>query len=163
MPVYSINFIYITGNSIFKARKALLYFTVGDSKRNPERKISFSYQEPTRFLFNSGTKWGWKGNLIRVFFSKSSLMKQEWMNYSKVKSVISCRGSELTSSCERKGASVSCWPRTLRSRALGWQPHRDAMERACLPPSQPRTLRPRTAFQPEARLALSLRSCCCCI
>lgn len=131
-------------------------------KEIQREKFNFLTRSRTRLLFNSGTKWGWKGNLIGVFFSKSSLMKQEWMNYSEVKSVISCRGSELTSSCERKGASVSCWLRKLRSKALGRQSHRDALERACLPPT-PAPCVPLSPFHPEAHLAPSLRSRCCCV
>ena len=121
-------------------------------KEIQREKFNFLTRSRTRLLFNSGTKWGWKGNLIGVFFSKSSLMKQEWMNYSEVKSVISCRGSELTSSCERKGASVSCWLRELRSKALG-----TAVTQGCagtrLPPSHPRTLRPPLSFSPWGSLS----------
>ena len=131
-------------------------------KEIQREKFNFLTRSRTRFLFNSGTTWGWKGNLIGVFFSKSSLMKQEWMNYSKVKSVISFRGSELTSSCERKDASVSCWLRELRSKALG-----TAVTQGCagrrLPPTHPALCVPRSPFHPEAHIAPSLRSRCCCI
>lgn len=77
------------------------------------------------------------------------------MNYSKVKSVISCWGSELTSSCKRKGTSVSCWLRKLRSRIMSTGRH-TAMY--CLSPNL--TFPP---LSPSAFHPAGLSSCCCCI